>query len=383
MKHFKLPSFRMVVDNIPLETANLEKILVEGQRRVASYLDVRYSDGQDIIFLLGGKAVKAGRFYPSGREILTVGEALEKLRNQKEGVIGFHEISKLVMIVIMGTFMFEPTHSGLKTKQINFNSLLSLFIRKRFTGYLEFKMKNALNYLTFYGGQTREGYFSCEVSPEQMKFPVKLMSEMVENADEDGEINVYESVGEGDLHEHAVQTDPVILENELPDEQEKAKFTSEILDLCLVAIYEDLFRIMYQTSAKYMETREIEAMFQGAFNQVVLKYPAIFRGTEEREDGTRLPGGSINFERLLKAKNTLPELRQEQEFLTGINELAFLRIKVMRDILPPQVFEQGLRGIADKITSSKKAYQGNFTIIKFIYEFSRILEKVHPGAANG
>jgi hypothetical protein len=383
MNYLKLPSFRMVVEHIPLKTVKLEKILAEGQSRVASYLDVRYPDGQDIIFLLGGKAVKAGRFYPSGREILTVGEALEKLRIQKEGVIGFHEISKLVMIVIMGTFMFEPTHSGLKTKQINFNSLLSLFIRKRFTGYLELKIKNTLNYLTFFGGQTREGYFSCEVSPEQMEFPVKLMSEMVENADEDGEINVYESVGEGDLHEHAAQTDPARLEGELPDKQEKAKFTSEILDLCLAAIYEDVFRIMYQTSAEHMESREIEAMFQGAFNQAALKYPAIFRGVEEREDGSRLTGGSINFERLLKAKNTLPEPQREQEFLKSINELAFLRISAMQTILPPQIFEQGLRKIVNKITSSRKAYQGNFTIIKFIYEFLRILEKVHPRAADG
>ncbi|MCK5218486.1 hypothetical protein KAR10_03115 [bacterium] len=383
MKHLKLPSFRIVVDNIPLKTAKLEKILTEGQRRVASYLDVRYPDSQDIIFLLGGKAVKAGRFYPSGREILTVGEALEKLRIQKEGVIGFHEISKLVMIVIMGTFMFEPTHSGLKTKQINFNSLLSLFIRKRFTGYLEFKMKNTLNYLTFYGGQTGKGYFAYEVSPEQMEFPVKLMSEMVENADEDGEINVYESIGEGDLHGHGAQTDPVIPPDELPDEQEKAKFTSEILDLCLVAIYEDLFRIMFKICAKHMETREIEAVFQGAFNQAALKYPDIFRGVEEREDGTRISGGLINFERLLKAKNYLPVPQREQGFLKGINELAFLRINAMQNILPPQLFKQGLREMMDKIASSKKAYQGNFTIIKFIYEFSRILEKVYPGKVDG
>jgi len=380
MNHLKLPSMRTVVENIPLETAKLDKILAESQSRVASYLDVRYANSQDIIFLLGGKGVKAGRFYPDGREIMTVSEALKKLRTEKQGTISFYEISKLLMVVIMGTFIFEPTHGGLKTKLINFNQLLSLFARKRFTGYLELKINNTLNYLTFFAGQAREGYFADPVSPEQMEFPVKLITEMVENSDEKGEISVYESVGEEDLHDDSSERQAPPPEPEHQMEEEKDQFTAEILDLCLVAIYEELFRIMAQTSAKHLESAEIDVMFTECFEQARFKHPDLFKGVDKRDDGSLLPGGLVNFEKLLKAKNNLPVQQRDAEFQKGMNDLTGFRLSAMRKKLPAAIFKQGLADLDEKIASSKRNYQGNFTIIKYLYELSRLLEKMQSEA---
>jgi hypothetical protein len=381
MNHLKLPAMRTVVENIPLATAKLDKILAESQSRVASYLDVRYGDSQDIIFLLGGKGVKAGRFYPDGREIMTVSEALKKLRTEKEGTIGFYETSKLLMIVIMGTFIFEPTHGSLKTKLINFKQLLSLFARKKFTGYLELNVNNSLNYLTFLGGQPREGYFSREVSPEQMEFPIKLVTEMLENSDEKGEISVYESVGEEGLHDDSssVRLTP---EPETKEDEEKEQFTAEILDLCLVAIYEELYRIMSQTSAKHLESAEIDIMFTECFEQSCSKHPGLFQGVDLRDDGSLLPGGHVNFELLLKAKNSLPSDQRDNEFQKGMNDLAGFRLAAMKKKLPATIFSQGLKDLNEKIASSKKNYQGNFSVIKFLYEVSRLLEKFQSEASS-
>ncbi|MBN1595174.1 hypothetical protein JW933_04530 [candidate division FCPU426 bacterium] len=377
MNHLKLPSMRTVVENIPLETAKLDKILAESQSKVSSYLDVRYADSQDIIFLLGGKGVKAGRFYPDGREIMTVSEAMKKLRTQKEGTISFYEISKLLMIVIMGTFIFEPTHGGLKTKLINFKQLLGLFDRKHFTGYLELKIDNALNYLTFFAGQAREGYFAIPVTPEQMEFPVKLVTALVETSDEKDEISVYESVGEQDLHEDSGRKPALAVPApEARADEEKDQFTAEIQDLCLVAIYEELFRLMAQTSAKHLESTETDIMFTESFEQAKYKHPGLFKGVDRRDDGSLLSGGLVNFEKLLKAKNSLPLDQREGEFQRGMNDLTGLRLLAMKKKLPPNIFAQGLSDLSDKITSSKRNYQGNFTIIKYLYELSRLLEKI-------
>ncbi|MCK5241673.1 hypothetical protein KAR34_04405 [bacterium] len=382
MNHLKLPAMRTVVENIPLATAKLDKILAESQSRVASYLDVRYEDSQDIIFLLGGKGVKAGRFYPDGREIMTVSEALNKLRTEKEGTISFYETSKLLMIVIMGTFIFEPTHCGLKTKLINFKQLLSLFARKRFTGYLEVKINNALNYLTFLGGQPREGYFSEQVSPEQMKFPVKWVTEMVENSDERGKISVYESVGEEELHDDRSARFAPPPEPELKADEKKDQFAVEILDLCLTAIYEELYRIMSQTSAKHLESTEIDLMFTECFAQARSKHPGLFQGVDKRDDGSLLPGGQVNFELILKAKNSLPLDQRDEKLQKGMNDLAGFRLSAMKKKLPTTIFVHGLKELNEKITTSKKNYQGNFSIIKFLYEFSRLLEKFQAEASS-
>ncbi len=384
MNYLTLPSFRTVLENMSLHSVKLEKILAEGQSRVASFLDVRYPDGQDIIFLLGGKPVKAGRFTPSGREILTVSEALEKMRNHRDGVLNFYEISKMLMIVMLGTFIFEPTHGRLKTKLINFQQLLSLFARKRFTGYLELKLKDGLNYLTFFQGQPREGYFSVEATPEQMELPLKLVEQLVELSGENDEINVYESVGEEGLHADSAQTSVVEtgVEAPVPEdatclEDDKAEFTSEILDLCLAAIYEDLFRLMAAACANQIDAPQTETLFASTLDTMTEKYPELFQNVREREDGVPMAAGLINFERLLKAKKCRPATVRDQEFVTAMNELASLWLRTMRRTLSKPVFEQGLKSLSDKIASSRKAYQGNFTIIKFLYEFSRLLEKVY------
>jgi len=379
MNHLKLPSVRAVAENIPLNTVKLDKIMAEGRSRVASYIDVRYADCQDIIFLLAGKAVKAGRFTENGREILTVTEALDKMRTCKQGTMSFFEISKLLMIVILGTFIFEPTHGRLKTRLINFNSLLALFTRKRFTGYLELKVNNGLNYLTFFNGQARQGYFAEPVSPQELEFPVKWVSQMAENAGENGEINLYESVGEEGLHDNtepaASTTKFSVEEPVIVLDEDKAEFTAEILDLCLAAIYEDLFRLMSNACLQEMGLPAVETLFGEGLDQAAKKYPQLFQDVRTREDGTPLPGGLINFERLLKAKNALPATIRDQEFLNAMNELASLRLRAMRRALPKPAFEKGLQDLNNKIAMSKNAYRGNFTIIKFLYEFSRLVEK--------
>lgn len=382
MNYRKLPAMRTIVADVPLDQAKVDKILAESESRVASYLDIRYADSQDIIFLLGGKAVKAGRFHAQGREILTVNEALQKLRAAKQGTIGFYEISKLLMIVFMGTFMFEPTHAGLKAKLINFQSLLNLFARKRFTGYLELFNQEGLNYLTFYDGNPREGYFAQPATPEEMEFPVKMITQMVENSDERSEINVYESVGEGELHADAASRPPKPAAAETPaTEEERDQFTAEILDLCLVAIYEEFFRIMGDVSVRHLTTAEIDVMFTECFEQARYKHAALFRNVDKRDDGSLLPGGLVNFEHLLKAKNAFPYKERDAELVKGMNDLVWFRLMAMKKRLPEALFNQGLAELNEKIGASRKNYQGNFTIIKFLYELSRLLEKAQAEAS--
>jgi hypothetical protein len=311
--------------------------------------------------------------------VLTVSEALGKMRTHQEGALNFCEISKLLMIVIMGTFIFEPTHARLKTKLINFGQLLSLFTRKNFTGYMELAINKTLNYLTFFNGEPREGYF-VKNDEGFAEFPAKQIAALIEHSEENGEINVYESVGEENLHEPVTdekRVTPASLEEPADGlEDQRAQFNADILDLCLAAIYEDLFRIMLATCLKHLPPMAVDGMVSAALEQAVTKYPQLLGGVRERNEGK--PATSvINFERLLKAKKALTSAVREKEFMSSLNDFAFIWLLAMRRTLPKPVFEQGLKNLGDKIASSRKAYQGNFMIVKFLYEFSRLLEKVY------
>lgn len=388
MNYLNLPALQPLVENVSLETAKLDKILSESCNRSAAFLDVRYSDGQDVIFLLGGKVVKAGRFFESGREILTATEALEKLRSHKQGSVSLFEISKLLMIIIMGTFIFEPTHGGLKAKLINFKDLLALFERKSFTGYLELKLHQGLHYLTFYSGKPREGYFSEAIKTEDMEFPVRLITSMVETSDEDGEINVYESVGEEELQDRPAEA-PAGAQPEAPqasgmmEEEDRAELTAEILDLCLVAIYEDLFRIMQSAVLRELDAAETETLFSQCLADAAKSHPQLFAGVEKREDGTRLPLGALAFDQVLKRKNSLPASQRLNEFIRGLNEASRLRLQAMARRLSRPHWEEALANLTAKIASHKKAYQGNFTIVKVLYDFSLLMEKVRADGNRG
>jgi hypothetical protein len=45
------------------------------------------------------------------------------------------------------------------------------------------------------------------------------------------------------------------------------------------------------------------------------------------------------------------------------------------------LFNQGLSELNEKLAASRKNYQGNFTIIKFLYELSRLLERAQEEAS--
>jgi hypothetical protein len=145
----------------------------------------------------------------------------------------------------------------------------------------------------------------------------------------------------------------------------------------MAAIYEDLFRLMMAACQQELTPDKAENIFTEALDQITLKYPRIFSGVREREDGVPLVGGLINFERLLKAKKTFPAPERDSEFVNALNELALSWLRGMRRALPKPAFEQGMKSLSEKIASSRKAYQGNFTIIKFLYDFSRLLERVY------
>jgi hypothetical protein len=376
MNSVQLPATRILVEHTPLDTLSLEAILEHSRTRTACYLNVQYPDVQDIIFLIGGKAVKAGRFQPGGREIITVAEALNRLKTHPQTRFTLCEISKVVMVVIMGTFIFEPTQAALKSKLINFNSLLTLFERKGFTGYVELFIKDSLNYLTFYAGHPREGYFGLTDSKEAIQNPVQWMSDMVERSDEGGEINVYQSVGEEDLQADKTPHPQVSKPSEPPTEAEKNEFTAEIIDLCLIAIYEELFQVIAETLLKNLPAKQAELFFRESLSQAEIQHPELFHGVTLRDDNTPMQAGYLNFEKIMRGRDTIPVERRDMELQKGINFLAFLWLRSMRQLLGVKVFDELAQTLTEFLSVSKKNYQGNFSIVKAIYEFSRVIEKV-------
>ncbi len=384
MSALKLPSLRAIVENIPLQTAKLDRILAESQSRVASYLDIRYQDCQEIIFLLGGKAVKAGRFNTkdNSRMSLKVKDALQRLKQQEEGMICFYEISKVLMVIILGTFVFKPTHAKLKSKLIDFHSLLELLARKHFIGYLELKTRTGLNYLTFFNGQARDGYFTDDVSAFGNKTPAEIIAALVEQSDEKGEINVYDSVGEEGLQDHGRQAGLAEgVSEEAPtrtaymDDEGTDQYTGEMVDMVVMSIFEEFFRRMAAITSRQLPAMATDTLFMECLKDATLKHATLFRGAGTKEDGSLLPTGLINFERLLKSKVKLPSATREKDFLEGLADLTSLRLEAMQRGLDPDIFQKGLPELRTAVAGFRKNYQGNYAITKYLDALTTLIDR--------
>lgn len=378
MTRLKLPSLKTVVEDISLKTAKLEKILAESQTRIASYLDIQYPDCQEIIFLLGGKAVKAGRFTEDGnRTILDVKSALAKLKQTQQGSISFYEISKLLMVIILGTFIFEPTHAKLKSRQIDFDGLLNLLNRKRFIGYLELKTEQGLNYLTFFNGQAREGYFFDEIKDMENKTSVEIIAGLIEQADEKSEINVYESLSEHDLdkNSHAIDDDTANQSQSGVDNQSDHDGINS--DETIIQIYEVLFKAMVECSGRHLDAAEIDTMFMQCLNNAAVKHQQLFRSAGTNDDGSLCPTGLINFKQVLQAKAGVSDDPSDIAFLSGLLELAWLRLLAMKKRMPQESYQQCLDRLNEIITDNQSRYKADYATAKFLASFSNVIIKVH------
>ena len=381
MNYIKLPFSQTIAENIPLATSKLDKFLEAAQDVEAAYLDIHYPESQDIIFLLGGKAVKAGNFSAKGRKLLPLNTVVKQLQSSQAGVISFYEISKLLMLIIIGTFIFKPAHARLKTIDINFNNLLALFMRKSFTGYLEIKIDSGLNYFSFLKGEIKEGYLVNGSNITQEKDSEKKLLELVNTNEYDSEINVYDAMGNENMQsEQEEESRPT----EKETDQSKKKillndFNDKIIDLCLSAIFEGLFKLMYDEATNQLKTLEVDHIFRKSLNQTMLKYPKFFQGVIIQENSEVLYGGNIDFDCLIKAKEKMPAAEREEQFAKVIMEWTLLLLVTLNQILPRPFFYDLINKLNYQLLISRKAYEGNEIVNGFLYDLARKFEEYLVG----
>ena len=156
------PQAGRLVHRTRLAFIHLDNLLAFGKRdrdgRVDGYLTVYLPDECLIVFLRKGDAVNAASLHTNGRQVITITEALKRMRSEVER----GELAFCVAPMAQLAWMYQSCAVELQSRTIDLKqpgTFLPSLRQERLTGVIELISDGRVSYLRFDGGRFDEGYF--------------------------------------------------------------------------------------------------------------------------------------------------------------------------------------------------------------------------------
>jgi len=174
------PQAGRLVHRTRLAFIHLDNLLAFGKRdrdgRVDGYLTVYLPDECLIVFLRKGDAVNAASLHTNGRQVITITEALKRMRSEVER----GELAFCVAPMAQLAWMYAACAGGYQSRFIDVNQpdkFFPVLQQERVTGVLELISNGRASYLKFEKGRYVSGYF-CD-KPDAMP-PARYLESLFE-----------------------------------------------------------------------------------------------------------------------------------------------------------------------------------------------------------
>jgi hypothetical protein len=162
LAELSFPQAGQLVHRTRLAFIDLDNLLAFGKRdrdgRVDGYLTVYLPDECLIVFLRKGDAVNAASLHTTGRQVITITEALKRMRSEVErGELAFciAPMAQLAWMYQSCAVELQPRALDAKEPGLFFPSVR----QEKVTGVIELISDGRVSYLRFDGGRFAEGYF--------------------------------------------------------------------------------------------------------------------------------------------------------------------------------------------------------------------------------
>lgn len=158
----QFPRGRVHLHRTRLAYIHLDNLLhfakIDRDGRIDGYIAAWLPDEVALLFLRGGELISATAFTEHGREVLPIGEALQRMRREVErGEITYCEAPMEQL-----AWMYESCASPprrLPVQHADPGALFQGLQHDRFSGVLELISDGRVSYFLFAGGQYQRGYF--------------------------------------------------------------------------------------------------------------------------------------------------------------------------------------------------------------------------------
>ena len=168
LAELSFPQADRLVHRTRLAFIHLDNLLAFAKRdrdgRVDGYLTVYLPDECLIVFLRKGEAVNAASLHTGGRQVITITEALKRMRGEVER----GELAYCTAPMEQLAWMYQSCAAELLPRALDPHApgtFFPLLKQEHVTGVVELISDGRVSYLRFDGGRFMDGYF-CDKPPE-------------------------------------------------------------------------------------------------------------------------------------------------------------------------------------------------------------------------
>jgi hypothetical protein len=177
------PQVSWLVHRTRLAFIHLDNLLAFAKRdrdgRVDGYITAHLPDECLLLFFRKGEAVNAASLHTSGRQVVTITEALKRMRSEVER----GDLSYSAAPMEQLAWMYQSCAAPLETRQVDPRepgAFFPAFAQERTTGILELISNGHVSYVRFDDGRFAGGYF-CD-KPDALQVPKFLEAQFAADA---------------------------------------------------------------------------------------------------------------------------------------------------------------------------------------------------------
>ncbi len=172
------PQVNRLIHRTRLAFIHLDNLLAFAKRdrdgRVDGYITAYLPDECLLLFFRKGEAVNAASLHTSGRQVITITEALKRMRTEVERGELVYAAAPMEQLA----WMYQSCAVPIEMRSVDASqpgAFFAAFARDKSSGILELMSNGRVSYVRFDGGRYHSGYF-CD-KPDVMAIPKFLESQ--------------------------------------------------------------------------------------------------------------------------------------------------------------------------------------------------------------
>jgi len=179
----RFPLGRPVIENTRLEFINLNNVLTASKRerthRIVGYIAILYHDISELIFLNQGEPFNAARIGPETREIVPIGEIVEKAKKATSGTLSEYATDEILLKLIISSIILKPLKSSVDLTRIQPRIFLEKLKSTKFNGFIWMRMGLDESFAYFENGVLPACFIAGRQEPasEEEIYPILLKPE--------------------------------------------------------------------------------------------------------------------------------------------------------------------------------------------------------------
>lgn len=151
------PKGNFLLKDAAIQFVNFDNILNQSKKaregHLTGYIEIKYPDSLEYLFLRDGNAVTAAGKKDDKFEEYPLEEVIGKAKKAHQGIVNIYQIEEDLLSIIISLFKEKPLFANLMIENINLDSLFKKLKELNFRGFLALNKKGKYSFVKFRKGK--------------------------------------------------------------------------------------------------------------------------------------------------------------------------------------------------------------------------------------